>query len=47
MPLQPLEKFKRFLDIAGMHLVIQKVNAGDLAKPSKLTDTLPLKASQL
>ena len=40
MPLQPLEKFNRFLNMADIHLVIQKVNAGDLVMPSKLTNIL-------
>ncbi|QEC68596.1 colanic acid biosynthesis glycosyltransferase WcaI [Panacibacter ginsenosidivorans] len=40
LPLQPLEKFNRFLNMADMHLVIQKVNAGDLVMPSKLTNIL-------
>ena len=40
MPLQPLEMFNRFLNMADIHLVIQKVNAGDLVMPSKLTNIL-------
>jgi len=40
MPLQPLEKFNRFLNMADVHLVIQKINAGDLVMPSKLTNIL-------
>ena len=40
MPLQPLEMFNRFLNMADIHLVIQKINAGDLVMPSKLTNIL-------
>lgn len=40
MPLQPLEMFNRFLNMADIHLVIQKTNAGDLVMPSKLTNIL-------
>ncbi|SFD02979.1 colanic acid biosynthesis glycosyl transferase WcaI [Chitinophaga sp. CF118] len=36
-PLQPLERFNHFLNMADVHLVIQKANAGDLVMPSKLT----------
>ena len=39
-PLQPLEKFNAFLNIADVHLVIQKAKAGDLVMPSKLTNIL-------
>ena len=39
-PLQPLEKFNRFLNMADAHLVIQKANASDLVMPSKLTTIL-------
>ena len=39
-PLQPSEKFNRFLNIADVHLVIQKANASDLVMPSKLTTIL-------
>ncbi len=39
-PLQPLEKFNRFLNMADVHLVIQKANASDLVMPSKLTTIL-------
>ncbi|NSL85361.1 WcaI family glycosyltransferase [Chitinophaga solisilvae] len=37
MPLQPFEKFNRFLNMADVHLVIQKGHAADLVMPSKLT----------
>lgn len=40
MPLQPFEKFNRFLNMADVHLVIQKAGASDLVMPSKLTTIL-------
>lgn len=40
MPLQPQEKFNRFLNLADVHLVLQKANANDLVMPSKLTGIL-------
>lgn len=39
-PLQPVEKFNQFLNIADLHLVIQKASASDLVMPSKLTTVL-------
>lgn len=39
-PLQPLEAFNRFLNMADVHLVIQKSHASDLVMPSKLTTIL-------
>ncbi|TWW00163.1 WcaI family glycosyltransferase [Chitinophaga pinensis] len=39
-PLQPFEKFNEFLNMADVHLVIQKGNASDLVMPSKLTTIL-------
>ncbi len=39
-PLQPNEKFNRFLNMADVHLVIQKSKASDLVMPSKLTTIL-------
>ncbi|PRY06753.1 colanic acid biosynthesis glycosyl transferase WcaI [Pontibacter ummariensis] len=39
-PIQPVEKFNLFLNIADVHLVIQKANASDLVMPSKLTTVL-------
>lgn len=39
-PLQPFEKFNKFLNMADVHLVIQKANASDLVMPSKLTTIL-------
>lgn len=39
-PLQPIEKFNAFLNIADVHLVIQKADASDLMLPSKLTTIL-------
>ncbi|MVN22216.1 WcaI family glycosyltransferase [Mucilaginibacter arboris] len=40
LPLQPLEKLNAFLNMADVHLVIQKANASDLVMPSKLTAIL-------
>lgn len=40
LPTQPLEKFNQFLNMADIHLVIQKANASDLVMPSKLTSIL-------
>jgi len=40
MPLQPKDKFNIFLNIADIHLVIQKEKASDLVMPSKLTTIL-------
>jgi colanic acid biosynthesis glycosyl transferase WcaI len=39
-PLQPFDKFNRFLNTADVHLVIQKANASDLVMPSKITTIL-------
>ena len=39
-PLQPLAEFNRFLNMADVHLVIQKAHASDLVMPSKLTTIL-------
>lgn len=39
-PLQPLEVFNSFLNLAQVHLVIQKTDASDLMMPSKLTAIL-------
>jgi colanic acid biosynthesis glycosyl transferase WcaI len=39
-PIQPFEKFNQFLNMADVHLVIQKANASDLVMPSKLTSIL-------
>ncbi len=39
-PLQPLAAFNRFLNMADVHLVIQKSHASDLVMPSKLTTIL-------
>ena len=36
LPLQPLEHFNAFLNMADVHLVVQKSAAGDLVMPSKL-----------
>ncbi|GAB1858083.1 colanic acid biosynthesis fucosyltransferase WcaI [Flavobacteriaceae bacterium MHTCC 0001] len=40
LPIQPFEKFNAFLNIADVHLVIQKSKASDLVMPSKLTTIL-------
>lgn len=37
MPLQPVEKLNLFLNMADLHLVIQKAKASDLVMPSKLS----------
>ncbi|WP_346881376.1 WcaI family glycosyltransferase [uncultured Algibacter sp.] len=39
-PLQPMDKFNQFLNMADVHLVIQKAKASDLVMPSKLTTIL-------
>lgn len=39
-PLQPLNKFNEFINIADIHLVLQKANASDLVMPSKLSTIL-------
>jgi colanic acid biosynthesis glycosyl transferase WcaI len=39
-PLQLNERFNDFLNLADVHLVIQKANASDLVMPSKLTTIL-------
>ena len=41
-PIQPIEKFNRFLNMADVHLVIQKSHAGDLVMPSKLVTILAI-----
>jgi len=40
MPLQPKEDFNDFLNMADLHLVLQKANATDLVMPSKLSTIL-------
>jgi colanic acid biosynthesis glycosyl transferase WcaI len=40
LPLQDKDKFNDFLNMADLHLVIQKGNASDLVMPSKLTTIL-------
>ncbi|HEY1006124.1 MAG TPA: glycosyltransferase, partial [Sphingobacteriaceae bacterium] len=40
MPLQPTRVLNRFLNMADIHLVIQKKEASDLVMPSKLTNIL-------
>ena len=41
-PLQSLDKFNKFLNMADLHLVIQKSIASDLVMPSKLTTILAI-----
>ena len=40
LPVQDLEVFNEFLNMADYHLILQKANAGDLVMPSKLTTIL-------
>lgn len=40
LPLQPAGQFNQFLNMADVHLVIQKSHASDLVMPSKLTTIL-------
>lgn len=40
LPLQPAEHFNAFLNMADVHLVLQRANASDLVLPSKLTTIL-------
>ncbi|MCC6817640.1 MAG: WcaI family glycosyltransferase [Bacteroidia bacterium] len=40
LPLQPMETFNEFLNMADVHLVLQKAEAADLVMPSKLTTIL-------
>jgi colanic acid biosynthesis glycosyl transferase WcaI len=40
LPLQPKEKFNEFLNMADLHLVLQKADANDLVMPSKLSTIL-------
>lgn len=40
LPLQPIEKLNRLLNMADVHLVLQKANTSDLVMPSKLTNIL-------
>ncbi|MBO0357510.1 WcaI family glycosyltransferase [Hymenobacter sp. BT186] len=40
LPLQPFDKFNQFLNLADIHLVIQKATASDLVMPSKVTTIL-------
>ena len=46
-PLQPKEDFNDFLNMADVHLVIQKKNASDLVMPSKLTTILSVGGAAL
>jgi colanic acid biosynthesis glycosyl transferase WcaI len=40
IPTQPVEKLNHLLNMADLHLIIQKANASDLVMPSKLTNIL-------
>lgn len=40
MPLQPIDEFNNFLNMADVHLILEKKNASDLVMPSKLTTIL-------
>jgi colanic acid biosynthesis glycosyl transferase WcaI len=40
LPLQPQQTFNEFLNLADLHLILQKAGAGDLVMPSKLTNIL-------
>lgn len=40
LPLQPLDLFNKFLNMADVHLILQKAGASDLVMPSKLTNIL-------
>ena len=40
LPLQPFNKFNSFLNMADLHLVLQKAEASDLVLPSKLSTIL-------
>ena len=40
LPLQPQAKFNDFLNMADLHLILQKKDASDLVMPSKLTTIL-------
>lgn len=42
MSTQPIEKLNRFLNMADVHLILQKSNASDLIMPSKLTTILAI-----
>ena len=39
-PIQPIEKFNEFLNMADVHFIVQKANASDLVMPSKLNTVL-------
>jgi colanic acid biosynthesis glycosyl transferase WcaI len=42
MSTQPIEKLNHLLNMADLHLIIQKANATDLVMPSKLTNILAI-----
>jgi len=47
LPVQPKEKFNEFLNMADIHLVIQKASAEDLVMPSKLATILAVGGASL
>lgn len=42
MPTQPIEKLNHFLNMADLHLILQRADASDLVMPSKLTNILAI-----
>lgn len=42
LPLQPAESFNQFLNMADVHLILQKANASDLVLPSKLSTIMAI-----
>jgi colanic acid biosynthesis glycosyl transferase WcaI len=42
MQTQPVEKLNHFLNMADLHLILQKADASDLVMPSKLTNILAI-----
>jgi len=42
MPTQPVEKLNHFLNMADLHLILQRADASDLVMPSKLTNILAI-----
>jgi len=42
LPLQPKEVYNEFLNIADVHLILQRKNAADLVMPSKLTTLMAI-----
>jgi colanic acid biosynthesis glycosyl transferase WcaI len=42
LPTQPIEKLNHFLNMADLHLILQRADASDLVMPSKLTNILAI-----